>query len=273
MAVPRQPRFAAGRARALGVPTRGTTNPNRLRRMDNWIAATQGSRLRTADGPLVVDLGYGSDPVTAVELLSRLRTARPDVTVLGLEIDADRVANAKSAERPGLSFALGGFELAGRHPVIVRAANVLRQYPEAAVAEAWAAMRAQLPAAGAILDGTCDELGRLATWALIDRDGPVSLTFSVKLELLSRPSDVAPRLVKALIHRNVEGEPIHELLRAMDEAWDRHAPLAAFGNRQRWQAMAATLKQGWPVLDGPGRHRFGELTVDWTAIGPSVSES
>ena len=34
-----EPRLAAGRARALGLPTRGTTNPNRLRRMDNWITA------------------------------------------------------------------------------------------------------------------------------------------------------------------------------------------------------------------------------------------
>jgi hypothetical protein len=239
--------------------------------MDNWIAATQGSRLRAAAEPLVVDLGYGSDPVTAVELLSRLRTARPDVTVLGLEIDAERVANAKSAERPGLRFAVGGFELAGRHPTVVRAANVLRQYPESAVAEAWAAMRAQLPPGGVIVDGTCDELGRLATWALIDGDGPVSLTLSVKLELLHRPSELAPRLVKALIHRNVDGEPVHEFLRAMDDAWDRQAPLAPFGNRQRWQAMAATLRQSWPVLDGPGRHRFGEVTVAWAAVAPSVS--
>ena len=36
MSTPRKraPRLAAGRARALGVPTRGTTNPNRLRRVD-----------------------------------------------------------------------------------------------------------------------------------------------------------------------------------------------------------------------------------------------
>ncbi|HYS37057.1 MAG TPA: class I SAM-dependent methyltransferase, partial [Pseudonocardiaceae bacterium] len=34
------PRLAAGRARALGVPTRGTTNPNRLRRVDRWLTGT-----------------------------------------------------------------------------------------------------------------------------------------------------------------------------------------------------------------------------------------
>jgi hypothetical protein len=125
----RQPRLAAGRARALGLPTRGTTGANRLRRMDNWIATVLAGRIRSADDPLVIDLGYGANPVTAVELLSRLRRIRPDVEVLGLEIDADRVRAAQPAAGPGLRFAQGGFELAGQHPLVVRAANVLRQYP------------------------------------------------------------------------------------------------------------------------------------------------
>ena len=73
----KQPRLAAGRARALGLPTRGTTNPNRLRRMDNWIATQLAAPLRQAAVPLVVDLGYGHSPVTAVELLARLRRHRP----------------------------------------------------------------------------------------------------------------------------------------------------------------------------------------------------
>ncbi|MBE7190820.1 MAG: class I SAM-dependent methyltransferase, partial [Jatrophihabitans endophyticus] len=81
----RAPRLAAGRARALGLPTRGTTNPNRLRRMDNWIAAVLGPDLRAAPDPLVIDLGYGATPVTAVELASRLARVRPDVRVLGLD--------------------------------------------------------------------------------------------------------------------------------------------------------------------------------------------
>ncbi|HKC26749.1 MAG TPA: hypothetical protein VKB75_01935, partial [Jatrophihabitans sp.] len=58
------PRLAAGRARALGLPTRGTTNPNRLRRMDNWICARLGDLLRRAADPLVIDLGFGATPVT-----------------------------------------------------------------------------------------------------------------------------------------------------------------------------------------------------------------
>ena len=61
-----------------GTVTRGTTNPNRLRRMDRWIAATHGPALRRcAQPPVAVDLGYGAAPWTAVELLGRLRTRRP----------------------------------------------------------------------------------------------------------------------------------------------------------------------------------------------------
>ena len=37
---------------------------------------------------MVVDLGYGASPVTAVELHDRLRRVRPDVEVVGIEIDS-----------------------------------------------------------------------------------------------------------------------------------------------------------------------------------------
>jgi len=267
--VKQRPRLSAGRARALGLPTRGTTNANRLRRMDNWIATALGARLRAAAEPLVIDLGYGASPVTAVELHDRLRPVRADVHVLGLEIDPDRVAAAQPATRPGLSFERGGFELAGRRPCVVRAANVLRQYPEPAARDAWQAMQAQLAPDGVVVEGTCDELGRRGSWVLLDGDGPRSLTLFCRPELVQRPSEVADRLVKALIHRNVPGEPVHALLQAMDAAWDRHAPLAAFGNRQRWQAMCQALGTDWPVLSRAGRHRLGELTVAWPAVAPA----
>ena len=265
----RQPRLAAGRARALGLPTRGTTNPNRLRRMDNWIAVTQRDRLRSAGNPLVIDLGFGASPITAVELLARLRPIRADLQVLGLEIDAERVAAAQPASTDGLSFERGGFELAGHRPALVRAANVLRQYPEPEVAPAWRAMQGQLAPGGVIVDGTCDELGRRGSWALLDAEGPLSLTLYSKPDAIRRPSDIADRLVKVLIHRNVPGQGVHALLRAMDAAWDRHAPLASYGPRQRWLAMCTAVAEQWPVLSTAGRHRQGELTVAWSAVAPS----
>ena len=256
--------------RPLGSITRGTTSPNRLRRVDNWLVATCGGVLRGADDPLVVDLGFGASPVTTVELRARLARVRPDVRVIGLEIDPDRVAAAlPAADPPGLDFRRGGFELAGLRPVVVRAMNVLRQYDESDVDGAWAALTAGLAPGGVLVEGTSDELGRLASWVLLDAHGPRSLTLAANLSILDSPLSTAERLPKALIHRNVPGEGVHEWLHALDGAWRTAAPYGVFGARQRWRrAVAAVRAAGWPVLDRPGRWRLGEVTVAWRAVAP-----
>jgi hypothetical protein len=245
----------------LGAVTRGTTNPNRLRRVDNFIAYRCGGLLTAAATPLVVDLGYGATPVTTMELRARLAAAvRSDVTVVGLEIDPVRVTDAQqSADPPHLEFHRGGFELAGLRPVVVRAFNVLRQYAEDEVADAWRTMTAT----GAFLvEGTCDELGRIATWACVDGSGPRTLTLSARLSDLDRPATFAERLPKSLIHRNVPGEPIHEVLQRLGAAWD--AAATPFGPRQRWLSAVDRLRaDGMPILDGPARWRRGELTIPW----------
>ena len=249
----------------VGAITRGTTNPNRLRRVDNFIAYRCGALVRDAARPLVVDLGYGATPVTAVELRARLAAAvRTDVTVIGLEIDPVRVAAAQPyAQPPRLEFRRGGFELAGLRPVVVRAFNVLRQYAEDEVAAAWR----QMTGTGAVLvEGTCDELGRIATWTVVEAGDPRTLTLSARLRDLEHPATFAERLPKALIHRNVPGEPVHELLRALGRAWETEA--TPFGPRQRWLATVRRMRaEGWPVLDGPYRWRLGELTVPWPVTG------
>jgi hypothetical protein len=261
-------RYAAGRARALGLATRGTTNPNRLRRVDRWLVWAACRPLRDAAEPLVVDLGYGSSPVTCVELATRLRVVRPDIRVIGLEIDADRVAAAAgAADPPLLEFRRGGFELAGLRPTVVRAMNVLRQYDEPGAAAAWETMRGRLAPGGLLVEGTCDELGRLGGWVALDASGPVSLTFSAQVTTLDRPSTLAERLPKALIHHNVPGQPVHALLAAFDAAWDTAAPLAPFGPRQRWvAAVTALAADGWPVRGGRDRWRLGEATFGWSAV-------
>ena len=254
--------MAAGRARAIGEPTRGTTAPNRLRRVDRWLLHALGPRLALVPEPLVVDLGFGSSPITTVELSARLLAKYPAARVLGLEIDPERAAAAApAASPPQLTFARGGFELAGTSPVVVRAMNVLRQYDERAVRTAWA----QLCATGAsVIDGTCDEIGRRCTWLLIEAGVPVSLTLSAQLAGLRRPSELAERLPKALIARNVAGEPVHDLLAAFDAQWATAAALSPFGARQRWAAAVAGLRAaGWPVVGDQARWRLGEVTVCW----------
>ena len=227
------------------------------------------SALQSAADPITVDLGYGRLPVTTLELADRLRSIRPDVRVIGLEIDPERVAAARDSARAGVEFALGGFELAGLRPVLVRAFNVLRQYPPEAVADAWHTMGSHLAPNGLIIDGTCDELGRRCCWVLLDGDGPVSLTLACDPRAIDAPSDLAERLPKVLIHHNVPGQPIHTLLAAADRAWATAAGQSVFGPRARWRAMLATLSAtGVPVEPQRRSLRDAVLTVPWSAVAP-----
>lgn len=266
----------------IGQATRGTTNTNRLRRVDRWIA--RHPLLRRCVDPLVVDLGYGASGVTAFELEARLRRTRPDVEVLGLEIDPERVARARAqlaevrtgatpfAADARVAFDRGGFEVpvaAGRRPAVIRAFNVLRQYDESNVADAWARMASRLAPDGMLVEGTCDEIGRVSTWIEVGPDAaPRSLTLSLRLDGLDSPAIAAERLPKALIHRNVPGEPVHDLLSGLDAHWVRAAHVSSFGPVQRWiAALDALSRDGWSL--GPrSRWRLGELTVPWSAVEP-----
>lgn len=259
-------------SRPVGAVTRGTTNPNRLRRMDRWITAVHSPALRRSDDPLVVDLGYGVAPWTAVELLQRLRTAAPATEVVGVEIEPARVTAAKPYERPGLAFRHGGFEVppAGRRPVLIRAANVLRQYDEGEVAAVWQRLCARLAPGGLLVEGTCDEIGRRHVWVALDPAGPRTVTFATRLGSLNQPSDLAERLPKALIHRNVPGEPVHAFLRDFDRAWASAAPYASLGARQRWLTAVRSISADWPLADDARRWRQGEITVNWAALAPRL---
>jgi hypothetical protein len=225
----------AGRPRLtgpLGSPTRGTTNPNRLRRVDRWlVGSTLVRSALSTDSPLVVDVGYGASPVTTVELAARLRSVHGGVRVLGLELDPERVALAEpAADPPRLAFAPGGL----------------------------------------LVEGTCDELGRRCCWVTLSAAGPRLFTLACRPADLERPSDLAERLPKSLIHRNVPGEPVHALFATLDRCWATAAPFSTFGPRARWVETARLLAaDGWPVQDGRKRWRLGELTLDWTAVAPT----
>jgi hypothetical protein len=245
--------------------------------VDRWIVGPLAPAWQAAEHPVVVDLGYGADPVTTVELLARLRRVRPDVAVVGVEIDPARVAVAQGWAADGLTFVRGGFEVPladGRRPVVVRAFNVLRQYDEVDVGPAWAMVRERLAPGGVLIDGTCDELGRRATWIAVSQDaGPLSLTLSLRLTGLTAPSEVAERLPKALIHRNVPGERVHAFLKALDASWARAAPLSVHGARQRFVAAVRDVRdRGWPVLGTAARWRLGEVGVAWGSVAPGCPD-
>ena len=146
----------------IGTVTRGTTNPNRLRRVDRFIASFP---IVKTHGCTVVDLGYGASPITSVELHDRLSKLNSSIRVVGVEIDRERVERGLVVAKPGLDFLLGGFETPLPSGVasadVIRAFNVLRQYDESEVAAAWSQMQARLSANGLLVEGTCDGVSRL----------------------------------------------------------------------------------------------------------------
>jgi hypothetical protein len=137
-------------------------------------------------------------------------------------------------------------------------------------------LRAGLAEGGVVVEGTCDEIGRRAVWVTLPQDGTAAelITFATRLASLERPSDLAERLPKTLIHRNVPGEPVYQFLRDFDRAWDSAAPYSAFGSRQRWIMAVTSLSHAWPVFchppyGGPQRWRLGEVTLPWAALAPA----
>jgi hypothetical protein len=251
----------------IGVITRGTTGVNRLRRFDRWCF--HHSRVRSlmahADRPIALDVGYGASHTTTVEWGRWLHRLRDDAQVTGLEINPDRILPPQG----GVTFELGGFELAGYRPHIVRAFNVLRQYDVEQVDHAWRTVCSRLAPGGVFAEGTCDEIGRRCSWVLLDATGPRSLTLAWDPWAAHRPSDVAERLPKILIHRNIPGERIHSLLCAADRAWDHAAGWEPFGPRVRWEkARELLVADGWPLA--LSRRRTGDclLTVPWDCVTP-----
>ena len=257
----------------VGTVTRGTTNPNRLRRVDRFIASLPVVKTQNA---VVVDLGYGASPITAVELLARCKTVNPNTRLVGVEIERERVERGLAVATDDLRFTLGGFETplpadfgAGTRVDIIRAFNVLRQYDEPEVAGIWVKICSRLAPGGIFIDGTCDEIGRVSTWVALSPDGPETFSVSLRLADLESPSIAAERLVKALIHRNVPGENINRFFGDLDRQWATHAGIGALSPVQRWVATVRGMKDlGWPVHDNQSRWRLGEITVDWDAVAP-----
>jgi hypothetical protein len=254
----------------VGRITRGTTGTNRLRRADRWLA--RHLRFRAMESPVIVDLGYGTTPHTTLELAERLASVNPALQVVGIEIDPERVAVAQPSATDRVSFIRGGFEvpLRGNRPAdVIRAFNVLRQYDESEVSEIWTRLRSRIATNGVILEGTCDEIGRVATWVSLGQDGPETFTVAVRLAELVAPSIAAERLVKALIHRNVPGEKIHQFFADLDRLWAVTSPLQVYSPSQRWSATVRAMKdEGWPVHGTARQWRLGEITVDWDAVAP-----
>lgn len=242
-----------GRKQPAGQVTRGKTAQNRLRRVDSYLLLAErylvGRRDGRFDRALFVDVGYGAEPFTTLESAERLRRVNPVLPVLGVEIDGERVAAALPYADSHTHFRLGGFNLPlqpREHVRLIRAFNVLRQYEEAAVTEAWRLMGQQLLPGGLLVEGTSDPFGQVWVANLVRKQESGALVqegllFSTNFRQGFAPEQFQPVLPKNFIHRVVVGEPIERFFRQWQQAYRETLPYRTWGVRQHFVQAARRL--------------------------------
>ena len=261
MAAKKRPVTRRTASRPLGQITRGKTAPNRLRRVDNFLAAYDPGLLTRRDGDfnraLYVDLGYGAEPTTTLESAARLRRVNPRLGVLGVEIDPERVQRAQFAADRQTHFRLGGFNLPlladpGGAPEtvrLVRAFNVLRQYDVAEVRPAYDRIMAQVLPGGVLMDGTSDPYGRVWTANMLRRPATTgapwvleALVFGLNVRAGFDPEAFQTRLPKSFIHRVVPGDAVHGFVADWKAAARDSQGAAVWGPRAWFVATGRALQ-------------------------------
>jgi hypothetical protein len=255
IALPAATRSVHSSKKPLGSPTRGKTAPNRLRPTDSYLALCYPDYLRSLPG-LYVDLGFGQSPSTTVETAFRLRRLNPDLKIVGVEIDPERVAAAKPWTGPGMDFRLGGFNLPlrdGESAAVIRAMNVLRQYPEEEYAGSVAVLCQYLCEGGLLLEGTSDPPGRLMAFNLFRREGGNlafdGLVFFVRLRHPFEPRLLQAVLPKNRIHHAPPGSALDRFFGDWEKCWQRARGRSADDPRLRFSLAARFLLSdyGCPV--------------------------
>ena len=241
--------------RPIGHETRGKTARNRLRRVDIFLIRYDPNLLKRQDGEyksaLYVDIGFGYQPITTVESVIHFRKLNPDLPVLGVEIDPERVSAAQSFQVKKVSFRLGGFNIPLKeHETVrlIRAFNVLRQYSEEAVEKAYHLMIENLLPEGLIIEGTSDPFGRIWAANLIrkkvegipDYEG---IAFSTNFRWGFDPGLFQTVLPKSLIHHMTEGETIDQFFNDWKNAANTAIGYKQFGLRQWFMETALLLER------------------------------
>ena len=254
-----------------GQPTRGKTASNRLRRVDNFVLLYEPSLLTRTDGrfaqALFVDLGYGFDARTTLESAARFRRVNPDLPILGVEIEKDRVEAARPYADEKTFFRLGGFNLPlqeGEHVHLIRAFNVLRQYEEKDFAPAYERLAQYVLPGGLMIEGTSTPYGQIWTANVARRlergehalpkgrrDGVSdaegwkveALVFSTNFRMGFEITDFQAVLPKNLIHHVVPEEPIYNFFEAWKQSAAETSAMKTYGLRQWFMQSAEFLTQ------------------------------
>jgi hypothetical protein len=253
-----------------GQITRGKTAPNRLRRVDNFLLAYDTPLLRRSDASfsraLVVDLGYGREPITTLEFAARLRRVNPGLPVLGIEIDPERVAAAQPFADERTFFRLGGFNLPlkswsdGEPETVrlIRAFNVLRQYEEAEVAPAYERLARYVLPGGLLVEGTSTPFGGVWVANVLRRQIDAgwraeALVFGTNFHPGFDPAEFQTVLPKNYIHRVVPGESIYDFFEAWKKSAAESRPLRVWGVRQWFVAAAHRLAERGYRIETQGK--------------------
>jgi hypothetical protein len=242
-----------------GQPTRGKTARNRLRPVDNLMLLYDPGLLTRRDGlfaeSLFVDVGYGAEAFTTLESAERFRRLNPDLRVLGVEIEPDRVSRALPYADARTFFRLGGFNLPlepGETVRAIRAFNVLRQYEESEVLPAWERMSRYVLPGGLLVEGTSNPTGAILSTNILRRveSGwvPEALAFYTNFHLGFDPVEFQTILPKNYIHRVIPGERIYDFFEAWKAAIAESYPMRTFGLRQWFTSSAEGLaRRGYKV--------------------------
>lgn len=183
--------------------TRRKTRRGRLTRLDRFVLDREAALL-TGPG-VVVDLGIGAIPWTTLELARALAERfGPCPSVVGVDHDPVVVARALEETAPGVRFVEGGFALppAARPALLIRAMNVLRDYPPDAVAPAHRLLGEALVDGGLLVEGTCGSRGDvLCAWLVRKAHGELfreGLLFSTDFSRGFAPYQLRDRLPRDL---------------------------------------------------------------------------
>lgn len=241
-------------------PVRARTRAGRLAALDAWVCHERAGVLRP--GGVVLDVGFGAEPVTTRELAASLRAVEPSLEVVGVEREAARVVEAE-----GVRLVQGDFaSLAALGPAcLVRAMNVLRGYREDEVPAIHAALGAATAEGGLVLEGSADTEGHVtAAWVLVRRGGALvreALLFHTDFSRGFSPWLFRDWLPRDLRRRVKPGEPVHALLSAWADAvaalGPGLAPRARFEDSVEAMRAHGLEASEWERAHGYARWRVG----------------
>ena len=200
---------------------------------------------------LFVDLGYGFDARTTLESAARFRRVNPDLPILGVEIEKERVDAALPYADEKTFFRLGGFNLPlkeGESVRLIRAFNVLRQYEEKDFAPAYERLAHGVLPGGLMIEGTSTPYGQIWTANVARRleSGKwviEALVFSTNFRLGFDIRDFQAVLPKNYIHHVVQGEPIYDFFEAWKQSAAETSSVKTYGLRQWFTQSAELLAQ------------------------------